>query len=76
MYAVELSKDNEQPAVALTWLGSMCFMKAPHIFSLMNESFLFRGENSKGKRKKRPLGFFDMTFRFFDEKHDILQTNS
>lgn len=50
MYAVELSKDNEQPAVALTWLGSMCFMKAPHIFPLMNESFIFIGENSKGKR--------------------------
>lgn len=45
MYAVELSKDNEQPAVALTWLGSICFMKAPHIFSLMNELLLREKEN-------------------------------
>lgn len=50
-YAVDLSKDNEQPAVALTWSGSVCFMKASHIFSLMNESFLFIGEYSKGKNK-------------------------
>lgn len=52
MYAVELSKDNEQPAAALTWLGSMCFVKAPHIFSLMNESFLFI-EDSKGEKNRK-----------------------
>lgn len=59
MYAVESSTDNEQPAVALTWWGSMCFMEAFHIFSLMNESILFI-EFSKGKkkRKKKKLCFF------------------
>lgn len=32
MYAVELSEDNEQPAVALTWLGfDVCYESSPHI---------------------------------------------
>jgi len=47
-------------------------MKAPHILSLMKESFLFIGKNSKGKTKNDlyviltlPLGFLIRNIIFF-----------